>query len=87
MSKTIARTLIVLAGIGAAAYLLAAHGIDQVFRALQLAGWSGLTALTLMHVVTTVLCVWAAGRIFRVGLLMQGKGARLGEMVRWVFRG
>ncbi len=36
---------------------------------------------------TTVLCVWAAGRIFRVGLLMQGKGARLDEMLRWVFRG
>jgi ABC-type Na+ efflux pump permease subunit len=36
---------------------------------------------------TTLLCVWAAGRIFRVGLLLQGKGAHLGEMMRWVFRG
>jgi ABC-2 type transport system permease protein len=36
---------------------------------------------------TTLLCVYAAGRIFRVGLLMQGKGARLGEMAQWVFRG
>jgi ABC-type Na+ efflux pump permease subunit len=36
---------------------------------------------------TTVLCVWAAGRIFRVGILMQGKGARLGEIFKWVFRG
>lgn len=59
MSKTIARSLIALAGIGAAAYLLAAHGIDQVFRALQLAGWSGLTALTLMHGVSTLLCALA----------------------------
>src|SRR5262249_54826359 len=37
--------------------------------------------------VTTVLCVYAAGRIFRVGLLMQGKGAKLGETVQWVIPG
>lgn len=59
MSKTIARVLIVLAGIGAVAYLLAAHGVEQVFHALQLAGWSGLTAITLLHVVTTLLCAVA----------------------------
>jgi ABC-2 type transport system permease protein len=28
--------------------------------------------------------VWCAGRIFRVGLLMQGKGATLAEMVKWI---
>jgi ABC-2 type transport system permease protein len=42
---------------------------------------------TVLGVLTTLLCVWAAGRIFRVGLLMQGKGARLGDIARWVFRG
>ncbi len=37
--------------------------------------------------ITTVFCVFAAGRIFRVGILMQGRGAKVGEMLRWVVRG
>jgi ABC-2 type transport system permease protein len=36
---------------------------------------------------TMVLFVWAAGRIFRVGLLMQGKSATFPEMIRWVRAG
>jgi ABC-2 type transport system permease protein len=42
---------------------------------------AGSVALTL---VTTVLIVWAAGKIVRTGLLMQGKGVGLRELVRWV---
>ncbi len=48
--------------------------------------WQPVVGVVLV-LLTTVLCVWAAGRIFRVGILMQGKGARLGEMFKWVFRG
>lgn len=33
---------------------------------------------------TSVGLAYAAGKIFRTGLLMQGKGATLGEMWRWV---
>lgn len=36
---------------------------------------------------TAVGLTYAAGRIFRTGLLMQGKGATLGEMWRWVRAG
>ena len=36
---------------------------------------------------TTLACVWAAGRLFRVGLLMQGKSVKLADLAKWVVSG
>jgi ABC-2 type transport system permease protein len=45
--------------------------------------WQILVSVVLMSV-TTFTTVWAAGRIFRTGILMQGKSPTLSEMIRWV---
>ncbi len=37
--------------------------------------------------ITALFCVWIASRIFRVGLLMQGKGASFVELAKWVWKG
>jgi len=38
----------------------------------------------LLTLAATIWIVWAAGRIVRTGLLMQGKGVTVREMWRWV---
>jgi len=48
--------------------------------------WQPVLGLVLVGL-TTVAAVFVAGRIFRVGILMQGKGANIGEMLRWTLRG
>jgi ABC-2 type transport system permease protein len=48
--------------------------------------WQPVLGIVGMLAMTTV-CVYAAGRVFRVGLLMQGKGADFAQMARWVVRG
>jgi len=41
----------------------------------------------LLMLAATAACVWGAGRVFRVGILMHGKGAGFGEIAKWVVRG
>ena len=48
--------------------------------------WQVLLSFTIV-LAATVVVVWAAGRIFRTGILMQGKSATFGEMLRWVKAG
>ena len=45
--------------------------------------WAGLAGVAIF----TTFCVWVAGRVFRVGILMQGKTPKLGDLIRWAVRG
>lgn len=45
--------------------------------------WAGLTGV----LVWTAAVTWAAARIFRIGILVQGKTAKLSEMLQWAIRG
>ena len=45
--------------------------------------WVGLGGVLLF----TVLSIWAGGRIFRIGILMQGTPPKLTRILRWAIRG
>jgi ABC-2 type transport system permease protein len=49
-------------------------------------GWQPVVGVAGM-LAYTALAVWAAGRIFRVAILMQGQPLKLGKVVRWALRG
>ena len=49
--------------------------------------WWQPTLGVVLLLATTAGFVYAAGRIFRVGLLMQGQGAKFTDLARWVVRG
>lgn len=44
-------------------------------------------AAALLSLVTTIVLVWIAGRIFRFGMLHTDKAAAIRDMMRWVVRG
>mgnify|MGYP000577479711 CR=1 FL=1 len=48
--------------------------------------WQPVLGAVLVLLTTTAF-VFAAGRIFRVGILIQGKGAKISDMLRWLLRG
>lgn len=45
--------------------------------------WQVVAGVSIV-LVSTAFLVWAAGRIFRVGILMQGKAPNLPELLRWI---
>ena len=48
--------------------------------------WQPVVGIVLV-LLTTLVCIFCAGRIFRVGVLMQGKGASYWQMLQWILRG
>lgn len=45
--------------------------------------WVGLAGVILF----TIISVWMGGRIFRMGILLQGGTPKIGKIIRWAFRG
>jgi ABC-2 type transport system permease protein len=45
--------------------------------------WVGLFGVTIF----TIFSVWLGGRIFRMGILMQGGAPKISKIIRWAFRG
>jgi ABC-2 type transport system permease protein len=50
-------------------------------------GWLQPALGLVLMLITTIAFVYAAGRIFRVGILMQGKGASVRDLARWIIQG
>jgi ABC-2 type transport system permease protein len=48
--------------------------------------WQALLSIAISLLATMAL-VWCAGRIFRIGLLLQGQAAKPRELLKWVWKG
>ena len=46
--------------------------------------WIEIAASVLILIATIAGVMWAAARIYRIGILMRGKRATLSEMIRWI---
>jgi ABC-2 type transport system permease protein len=45
--------------------------------------WVALVGVVLW----AIALIWAASRVFRIGILSQGKAPKLSELVQWALRG
>jgi ABC-2 type transport system permease protein len=48
--------------------------------------WQPVLGMILV-VAAAVLCIFAAGRVFRIGILLQGKAPKMSELMGWIARG
>jgi ABC-2 type transport system permease protein len=48
--------------------------------------WQPVLGMILV-VAAAVLCIFAAGRVFRIGILLQGKAPKMSELIGWIARG
>jgi len=52
----------------------------------QIPVWQPLLGVVLIAALTAF-CVFAAGRVFRIGILSQGKTPKFAELLRWAIQG
>jgi putative membrane protein len=78
---SLGRLVIALAGLGLGAYLVIAHGWNDVLHALQTVGWTGLGGITLFHILPTVLCGLAWWILLRPHVQ---ESWRLFAWLRWI---
>ncbi|MCB0761668.1 MAG: ABC transporter permease [Flavobacteriales bacterium] len=66
---------------------LTAPVVMMIRSAMGFAGadWLILIASMIILILTFLLFVWAAGRIYRIGILMYGKKASYKELWKWIF--